>query len=221
MPEPLARGQRPGKHGGATRQDLPVTEVCRVRASLSARCGYNAFVMQLFPKATSRKGDSESLAGTVLDTIPLVMGLVRNSMRTHRVPGLSVPQFRILALTYHHDDVSPSELAEHVGMGLPSASKLIDGLVAKRLLTRTESREDRRRKQIRITATGRESFEKVRERAREALASHLDKLPESEAALIRRAMDVLRSHLSPELSPACRERGCRVNGRRDTNERAL
>ena len=108
--------------------------------------------MQLFQKTTSTDGaNPQALAGVVLDTIPLVMGMVRSSMRANRGPVLSVPQFRSLALLYHNRDISLSAVAEHVGMSLPTASKLIDGLVLRGLLSRTESAEDRRKKEIRVT----------------------------------------------------------------------
>jgi DNA-binding MarR family transcriptional regulator len=153
--------------------------------------------MQLFQKTTSSSLDPQTLAGSVLETIPLVMNLVRTSMRANRSPELSIPQFRTLALLYHHPDISLSEIAEHVGTTLPSASKLVDALVLRMLLTRTESRTDRRKKNIRITAAGRECFGETRERAREALAQRLSSLPPAQAAVVRRAMEMLRTHLAP------------------------
>jgi MarR family transcriptional regulator for hemolysin len=139
------------------------------------------------------------LAGAVLDTLPLIMRLVRPSKGHYRTTaGLSVPQFRGLALIYHHPDVSLSEIAEHVGMGLPSASKMIEGLVERKLVVRSESQEDRRRKEIRITAEGRRVFEEFRKKARQVLAKKLETLTNEEAESVKKAMEILRTQLSKQ-----------------------
>jgi MarR family transcriptional regulator for hemolysin len=140
---------------------------------------------------------AEDVARAVLETIPVVMQVIRETMRSQRAVELTVPQFRVLALIFHHADVSLSELAEHVGIGLPSASKLIDGLVARGMILRTEAQDDRRRKEMRVTPTGRATFEKIQERARVALARQLAGLPAADAASIASAMGQLRRQLGP------------------------
>jgi MarR family transcriptional regulator for hemolysin len=156
---------------------------------------------QLFPLTSSFGVDNadspaKELAGSILDTLPLIMRLVRPSKGPYRtMAGLSVPQFRVLALLYHHPDVSLSEIADHVGMGLPSASKLIDGLVERKLVLRTESREDRRRKEIRIMPQGRTVFEEFRKKAREVLGKKLESLSDEDSTTIRKAMEILKINL--------------------------
>jgi DNA-binding MarR family transcriptional regulator len=49
-----------------------------------------------------------------------------------------------------------NEIAERLGLSLPSMSRAVDGLVRKRLITRVEDEEDRRVRRIAIAAKGEE-----------------------------------------------------------------
>ncbi len=49
-----------------------------------------------------------------------------------------------------------SDLAEVFGVSVPSMSRAVDGLVKKRLATRVEDPEDRRARQVKITAKGKD-----------------------------------------------------------------
>lgn len=151
--------------------------------------------MQLFPEATS--SPPAACARAVLETIPLVMQTIRETIGDRRVEGLSIPQFRTLAIVHHRPQVTLSEIAEHLGLGLPSASKLIDGLVQRDLLRRSENGADRRRKVLGLTLAGRRRFAAIERRAQAALAQHLRLLPATEARHIIQAMNHLREHLAP------------------------
>ena len=75
---------------------------------------------------------SESPAHTareLMEVVPLVMRTFRAEMRGSRANDLSVPQFRALGFVHRKPGTSLSDVAEHIGLALPSMSKLIDGLV--------------------------------------------------------------------------------------------
>jgi DNA-binding MarR family transcriptional regulator len=59
---------------------------------------------------------------------------------------------------YDVDAMAPSALAAKMGMTKGAISKLADRLVDKRLVARTESREDRRAHRLSLTATGRDKI---------------------------------------------------------------
>src|SRR3954470_22241366 len=98
--------------------------------------------MQLMQPAL--KCDAAYCARAMLDGLPLVMWFIRREMRHHRTGGLSVPQFRALCLLDRYPTISLSNVAEHLGSSQPSASRLITGLVSRRLVKREESSDDRR-----------------------------------------------------------------------------
>lgn len=69
-----------------------------------------------------------------------------------------------------------SDLAEALGVSVPSMSRAVDGLVRKRLATRVEDAEDRRVRRIAITARGKKLVETlvvVRQAGMETFAASL------------------------------------------------
>src|SRR4051812_42492903 len=95
-----------------------------------------------------------SCSREVLDTAPSLFWYIRLHMRKHR-QGLSVPQFRALIKVRQQPGVSLSEVAEHLGASLPTASRIIAKLVNRSYLTRTESNKDRRQMVLQLTPSGR------------------------------------------------------------------
>jgi DNA-binding MarR family transcriptional regulator len=128
----------------------------------------------------------------MLDAIPLIMRTIRSEVRRQRKPDLSVPQFRTLALLSHCPQASLSQVAEHVGLTLPSMSKMVDGLVARGLVAREDCPQDRRRLDLTITPAGKAVFMAARKAAQARLAEMLKALSASDRALVVNAMRALR-----------------------------
>jgi MarR family transcriptional regulator for hemolysin len=131
-------------------------------------------------------------AREVLDTVPLIMRTLRTEMRSHRTPDLTVPQFRTLRFINRHPGVSLSDAAEHIGMTLPSMSKIVDGLVTRQLVIRQTHPEDRRRVTLSLTAPGRAMLQATLEATHACLAEVLQQLSEAQQAVIIEAMRMLR-----------------------------
>ena len=144
----------------------------------------------------------ETCAREVLDVMPLVMRTVRAEMRRHRAPGLTVPHFRALAYLGNNAGASLSEVAEHVGLQLPSMSTLIEGLVTRGLVTRAPSAADRRRVTLNLTPTGQATLSTSRRHSQAKLAERLAALSPAEQATIIAAMQALRVAFTPEPEPA-------------------
>ena len=81
-------------------------------------------------------GSPDECARQILEIVPMVMRAIRTEIRSHRGSELSVPQFRVLIFLNRHEGASLSDIAEHLGLTLPSTSKMIDGLVARNMVTR-------------------------------------------------------------------------------------
>src|SRR5215217_7612844 len=84
-------------------------------------------------------------AAELFEVVPLIMRAMRAEVRRQRAPELSMPQFRALAFIGRNEGAALSDVAAFLGLGLPSTSKLIDGLVEARLVTREIAPGDRRR----------------------------------------------------------------------------
>src|SRR5512143_1921672 len=131
-------------------------------------------------------------AQEILEVVPIVMRTIRAELRRHRTADLSVPQFRTLAFIDRNVDASLSDVTEHIGLTLPSMSKIVDGLVARKLVTRQTHPTDRRRMTLTLTARGQTALQTSREATRACLAEDLAAVTDRERETIRQAMCVLR-----------------------------
>ena len=135
---------------------------------------------------------NESAAAWLADTIPLVMRTLRAEMRRHRASDLSVPQFRALAFLRRHPGASLSSVAEHVGLTLPSTSKMIDRLVTRCLVARADCPDDRRRVTLTLTPAGASVVEQAAQATQARLAEMLAALSSEERATLVEAMRILQ-----------------------------
>jgi DNA-binding MarR family transcriptional regulator len=144
--------------------------------------------------AESRQDCARDLLAVVL----MVMQSVRVEMRSRRTPELTVPQFRTLVFLSKFPGAGLSELAEHIGLSLPSMSKMIDGLVGRGLVDRVGCAEDRRRVSLSLTPTGKSIYGQASRGTHAALAKKLNALSSEESAELSRAMRAVQRIFAPE-----------------------
>jgi len=101
----------------------------------------------------------EDVANEIFDVVPLVTRAIRSKFREQRAADLSVAQFRTLAFINRREGASLSDVAGHIGLTLPSMSKMVDGLVNRRLVGRHVHDTDRRRVCLSITPTGKKKIQ--------------------------------------------------------------
>ena len=151
----------------------------------------------------------QDCAREVLETIPLIMRTIRSRMRATPPMNVSVPQFRTLMFLQRHDGPSLSDVAEHLGLTLPSMSKLVDGLVGHGVVMRQPHPGDRRRVTLTLTAGGRSTLQTVREAAQAHLAGMMSTLPPDRRMVVVEAMRALQEVFAPDRAQAAE----RVGGR--------
>ena len=101
---------------------------------------------------------------------------MREWVRFVKSSGLSMPQFSTLMRLYYHGGCGISEISAHLDVTAPAASQMVDRLVQMGLLERGEDPNDRRAKQVTLSAKGRALIEKgieARNRWSEELATKL------------------------------------------------
>ena len=131
-------------------------------------------------------------AELLMETVPLVMRTVRSEMRSRRAPDLSIPQFRALVFLYRQPGSSLSEVADYIGLTLPSISKMIDKLVTRRLIRRTACSQDRRCITLTLTPRGKSTLRLAREGTQARVAAMFAHLSGKDRHLIMRAMRMLQ-----------------------------
>ncbi len=135
----------------------------------------------------------EELARELFEVVPSVMSTIRAEMRRHREGGLSLAEYRVLVYLRGREDVSLSALAEYIGLGLPSMSKMVDGLVDEGLVSRTEAAEDRRRLALCLTEAGAATIEGALAATQASLARTVSSLDAAERESVFEALETLRA----------------------------
>lgn len=141
-------------------------------------------------------------AALVMEDIPSLMRLLRTKFREKRVGDLSMAQFRTLAFVDAKHGASLSEAAGHIGVSLPSMSKLVDTLVKHKLLTRDAHGTDRRRICLALTATGKRELDEAYQHTESFFAGKFAELTEEERTQIAATMSTLKNlfALNPKIS---------------------
>jgi DNA-binding MarR family transcriptional regulator len=139
-------------------------------------------------------------AERVIETVLFGMKTVRREMRVGLPVELSVPQFRMLRFLKFHQGMSLSELADCIGLALPSMSKTVDGLVRRGLVSRVPSTDDRRRVVLTLTEAGEQAFETARQATRSRIAAMLAVIPPEDRDSVLHAVDLLRQIFMSERS---------------------
>jgi DNA-binding MarR family transcriptional regulator len=147
--------------------------------------------MQPLQHARNRTVTPQECAADLLMAIPGLMRFIRREMRRSRSAGLSVPQFRALVFLSNVGDASLSELAEHVGLSLSAASRMVQLLVRRGLMERTSHEQDRRRVSLTLTRKGKSTYRLALAATRVALTQTLRNLSPAELTQISTATQML------------------------------
>jgi DNA-binding MarR family transcriptional regulator len=141
-------------------------------------------------------------AALLMEVVPRMMQRIRLEMRSHRTPGLSVPELRTLIYLYRNEGASLSAVAEHIGLKLPSMSKIVDALVARKLVIRRALAHDRRYISLRLSAHGLAELKRTRRITEARLAEELSVLLPEQQARVFEALQMLGHVFAPEALPA-------------------
>jgi DNA-binding MarR family transcriptional regulator len=101
--------------------------------------------------------------------------------------GISLTQIKSLTfLAETEEPMSVKALSDLMGLSLPGISRAIEGLVQRGEIKRVEDAEDRRRKLLSITSSGRRTYERLLASRVEGVRRFVDELdPEEQEALSR------------------------------------
>ena len=146
--------------------------------------------MQQLDNDTNYPASASDCADQLLEVTPLVMRRIREEMRRRTMPGLTVPQFRALNYIRRHPRSSLNDVAEHLGLTAPSASKLVQKLVSEKVVVRRVG-DDRRRVRLSLTPSGAAAIALARADTREHVADSLKALSGKDLAGVRDALRLL------------------------------
>jgi len=134
----------------------------------------------------------DTCARELLEVMPLVMQHLRQTMRGQAAQDLRVPELRTLAFLRHNAGSNLTDLAEYIGVSLPSMSKLIDNLTYRGLVSREPDVADRRRIRLSLTAAGETELTAARKAAKAAFIDKLTQLDHGDIDAVTRSLHLLR-----------------------------
>ena len=109
--------------------------------------------------------------------------------------GVTVAEWVVLRQLLSLGDVPPSRLAEEMGMTRGGVSKLVERLHAKKLVTRSAGRDDKRFQSVGLTAAGRKLVPKLAALADENDAEFFGHLSSEQRNMVADVLkDIVRRH---------------------------
>ncbi len=135
----------------------------------------------------------EESARKLLEVVPIIMQDIRSEMRSRRALDLTVPQFRVLAFVNRNEGSSLWEVAHHMGLTSPTASRLVDGLIERGLMARVINPDDRRRVKLAVTDRGAAILEASTQGTVSYLAGMLRDVDAGDRVIIDKAVETLRT----------------------------
>ena len=140
------------------------------------------------PLQAVNNGPALRAADLLLEAVPGVMLFLRATFRRHVRSALTIAQVRALAIVRRCGQGTLTEIADLLGISPPAASRLVEAMVAKRLIRRQTSRRDRRRLSLRLTSAGEKMLDAATAVARQHMAARLGELSKAEMATVQTAL---------------------------------
>ncbi|MEP7001928.1 MAG: MarR family transcriptional regulator [bacterium] len=134
---------------------------------------------------------AQAAAHSVIETAWRVLGMVKAEVARTQTRDLTLSQMRSLGFLIESPGASLSELADHLGLQMPTTSKVVEELVQQRWAVRNVVPENRRKLTLSITAKGRKTVEKAAEPAMTRMAELLEQLNTRDRKTVERAMTLL------------------------------
>lgn len=140
---------------------------------------------------------SHQTAGDLLSILPLINRIMIVELRQEAGDETTMPQFRVLGYL-SEAPMTVSDVARRRRVSFQSAGELVQGLVERGWINRIPDPNDRRQSLLHLTDSGRQQYERAQGQMLERLSDLLDRLPDDDQAVIRRAMSLLQSVLVDE-----------------------
>ncbi len=115
--------------------------------------------------------------------------------------GVTVAEWSFMRALYKHDPMPPSVLATRMGMTKGAISKLAERLLAKRLIERTESADDKRVHRLCLTREGKAKVPVLASLADDNDAEFFGVLTKKEQAQLDRLLKALAARRELKTTP--------------------
>ena len=121
--------------------------------------------------------DADELVSALLTASRALVGVSARSLARVQ-DAVTITQFRTLVVLEGHGDTRLNQLAGRVGAAPSTALRMVDRLIAARLVTRRENKADRREVLIALTVEGARLVREVSARWRAEIATIVAAMPQ-------------------------------------------
>ena len=129
---------------------------------------------------------------------PILLRVGRELRREARAEGISPEQVSLLVAIKYSPGIGVRDLAAHERISAPAMTKHVDRLERDGLVSRAQSRDDRRRIGLTLTEQGQRVLRRVRSRRTAWLATRLRGLSAAELLAVEGAIEPLSRLLKEE-----------------------
>jgi DNA-binding MarR family transcriptional regulator len=119
--------------------------------------------------------------------------IARETGAQSRLDGMTPSRLVALAVLEAHGPMRVGALAERVGISAPTTSRLVDCLVERELIVRTDDPDDHRATRVGLSPAGETALHDVRERGAGVLAARIAGLPLESQAVLAAALPVIEA----------------------------
>lgn len=141
---------------------------------------------------------STNCSQEILESIPVVMHYLRRGIRRELGDKASVPQIRALSFIRRNPASTLTTVSEYLAVSNATTSSIVDRLVKKGLVTRSEDPKERRCLQLSLTQKGQEEYRVVEQVAIAELTRVLMRLPDDQVKQIQNGLRILKEALAEE-----------------------
>lgn len=135
---------------------------------------------------------SDAVSRELLRVVPAIMRAIRKKWKKGQVSGVTDSQFHLLMAIRNKPGASLLDISQLLGQTPPSTSASVDELVAKQLVSRESSAEDRRKITLALTASGISTLQEIFEYSKKELAPLLSSLDPDELEVVFKALLLLQ-----------------------------
>lgn len=134
----------------------------------------------------------------ILESIPVVMHYIRRGIRRELGDKASVPQIRALSFIRRNPSTTLTTVSEYLAVSNATTSSIVDRLVKKGLVSRSEDPNERRCLQLKLTQKGQEEYRLVEDLAISELTKVLMRLPDDKVKQIQTGLRILKEAMEEE-----------------------
>lgn len=102
---------------------------------------------------------------------------INNMMKQHVHTDITTDQFTVLQFIFQHDKVTPSQMAQALGVGRSSITALVNRLVDRNMIKRERNKDDRRIVYLDLTDKGMHVVKETEEKIYRFLGDKLAHFP--------------------------------------------